>query len=127
MIDFFSLGCIGIVSTLLCCGCNALPGDDNDMERNATAIIEIRAVPNPVLVADTVHIHCTHRDSLETGFTFNWILSTEESNANVFDTNTCKTEWIAPSIVDEYTHVLMITRNGYKSVREEFNISVIAE
>ena len=115
---------LSILSLILFAGCDAL-GDDNEMEGIATVIMDILADPNPVSVADTTHIQCVYRDSLESGFTFDWALSDGIGRRDLLDTETCEVDWVAPAIAGDYKHELDISRSGYRTVRQEFTVTVV--
>lgn len=94
------------------------------MEENATVIEHLLIDPNPVSAGDTAKITCVIRDSLETGFDYNWTLSNASNLSDIFNTETCETEWIAPDLSRIYNHSLRVNRVGYRAVTKEFSITV---
>ncbi|MFK7846633.1 MAG: hypothetical protein AB8G77_15135 [Rhodothermales bacterium] len=95
------------------------------MEANATIIEEIQISPNPVAIGGEAEIRCAIRDSLASGFNFDWTLSNASTLPDLFDTDSCEAKWTAPSSPGEYEHRLMISRVGYRAITHEFTITVI--
>ena len=108
---------------VLTSGCDPELGFGGDeYPADATTILEVRVVPNPVVAGDTAVFTAVIADSLEDGFIYTW--NTPGIGFEITETN--RFEWIAPADTGTYTHFLSVDREGdFREAQESFKVVVI--
>jgi len=92
----------------------------------ATEILRVEVEPNPVAAGDTAVFTCVIRDSLESGFTFTWVLKNHNGYVTtVTTTDTNQYRWEAPSDTGRYAHeVDVYAPDNPNPVEETFDVTV---
>ena len=87
-----------------------------------TEILRVEVEPDPVAVGDTATFTCVITDSTDSNLAFYWVL---ENTFEVPRTKTNTFEWVAPSVIDTFEHVVKVSGVGKPSTQEQFIITVI--